>query len=79
MGILVPLFIVAAVAAGIFYYHRRQNKDRSSEEEGIGLNSKSHGSGTVSHLHRRTGIGELFPGFGATLFPGSLLGPSSPS
>ena len=61
-GILVPLLIVAVVAAGIFYYRRRQNRDRSGEER-IGLNSKSHGSGTVSSLHRRTGIGELFLGF----------------
>ena len=78
-GVLVPLLIVAAVAAGIFYYRRRQNRDRSSEEEGTGLNPESHGSGTVSHLHRRTGIGELFPEFGETLFPGSLLCPSPPS
>lgn len=78
--ILVPLLIVAVVAAGIFYYRRRQNRDRSSEEqEGIGLNSKSHGSGTVSHLHRGKEIGELFLGFGATLFPGTLLCPSLPS
>ena len=61
-GVLVPLLIVVAVAAGIFFYRRRQNKDRSSDEQGIELNSKSPRSGTVSDLHRRSGIGKLSRG-----------------
>ena len=61
-GVLVPLLIVAAVAAGIFYYRRRQDRDKLNEEEGIELN-KQHRRGTVSKIFRRSGIGKFFPEF----------------
>ena len=56
-----PLVIVAAIAAGIFYYRRRQDREIINGGEDIELN-KSNRRGTVSKLFRRSGIGKLSPG-----------------